>query len=29
VTLTSPAPAARPKKKISVTPADDAQLNLL
>jgi DNA mismatch repair protein MutS len=29
VTLTSPAPAARPKKKISVTPVDDAQLNLL
>ncbi len=29
VTLPSPAPSARPKKKISVTPADDAQLNLL
>jgi DNA mismatch repair protein MutS len=29
VTLPSPTPTARPKKKISVTPADDAQLNLL
>ena len=29
VTLPSVTPAARPKKKISVTPQDDAQLNLL
>lgn len=29
VSLPSPAPVARPKKKITVTPADDAQLNLL
>jgi DNA mismatch repair protein MutS len=29
VTLTSPAPSARPKKKISVAPGDDAQMNLL
>jgi len=29
VTLPTPAPTARPKKKISVAPADDAQLNLL
>ncbi|HRJ48067.1 MAG TPA: DNA mismatch repair protein MutS, partial [Opitutaceae bacterium] len=29
VSLPSPAPAARPKKKISVAPADDSQLSLL
>src|SRR5205085_10847043 len=27
--VTLPAPAAKPKKKISVAPADDSQLNLL
>ncbi len=29
VSLPAPAPATRPKKKITVTPADDAQLDLL
>ncbi|MFI5356159.1 MAG: DNA mismatch repair protein MutS [Opitutales bacterium] len=29
VTLPAAAPSARPRKKISVTPADDSQLNLL
>lgn len=29
VSLPSPAPVARPKKKISVTPSDDCQLSLL
>jgi len=29
VSLPSPAPVARPKKKISVTPSDDSQLSLL
>jgi DNA mismatch repair protein MutS len=29
VTVTLPSPQARPKKKISVSPADDSQLNLL
>jgi DNA mismatch repair protein MutS len=29
VTVASPAPAVRPKKKISVAPADDSQLDLL
>ena len=29
VTVAAPAPSARPKKKISVTPTDDSQLDLL
>jgi DNA mismatch repair protein MutS len=29
VALPSPAPQARPKKKITVTPPEDSQLNLL
>jgi DNA mismatch repair protein MutS len=28
-TVSLPSPEARPKKKISVTPADDGQLDLL
>ncbi|MBI2496394.1 MAG: hypothetical protein HYV75_00125, partial [Opitutae bacterium] len=29
VSVTLPAPQAKPKKKITVAPADDSQLNLL